>query len=100
MPTDFTPDLRVLGSSIFSELHEVGMNTSGACGDISRNVVGCPVAGIDPEEIIDGTPQTTYYGDTVTIRGANGYNATGQAAFILPTYDTVIVTFPGSSCAI
>lgn len=43
--------------TIFSELQSVGMNTSGACGDIARNVVGCPVAGIDPEEIIDGTPQ-------------------------------------------
>ncbi|MDR3403067.1 MAG: hypothetical protein P4L99_11275 [Chthoniobacter sp.] len=43
--------------AIFSILHDVGMNTAGACGDIGRNVVGCPVAGIDPEEIIDGTPQ-------------------------------------------
>ena len=42
---------------IFSELHSVGITTSGACGDDTRNVVGCPVAGIDPEEIIDGTPQ-------------------------------------------
>jgi ferredoxin-nitrite reductase len=42
---------------IFSELEKVGMTTSGACGDDTRNVVGCPVAGIDPEEIIDGTPQ-------------------------------------------
>jgi ferredoxin-nitrite reductase len=42
---------------IFSELAAVGMTTSGACGDDTRNVVGCPVAGIDPEEIIDGTPQ-------------------------------------------
>jgi vitamin B12 transporter len=36
-----------------------------------------------------GSPQTIYYGSTVTIRGANGYTATGQAAFILPSYDTV-----------
>jgi vitamin B12 transporter len=39
--------------------------------------------------LINGTPQTTYYGNTVTLRGANGYTATGQAAFILPTYDAV-----------
>ena len=38
---------------------------------------------------IDGVPQTTYYGDVVTFRGANGYTANGQAAFILPTYDAV-----------
>lgn len=42
---------------IFAELESVGMTTSGACGDDTRNVVGCPVAGIDPEEIIDATPQ-------------------------------------------
>ena len=43
--------------TIFSELQSVGMNTSGACGDIARNVVGCPVAGIDPDEVLDATPQ-------------------------------------------
>ena len=42
---------------IFSELASVGMTTSGACGDDTRNVVGCPVSGIDPDEIIDATPQ-------------------------------------------
>src|SRR4030095_3145949 len=42
--------------TIFSDLASVGITTSGACGDITRNVVGCPVAGIDPEEIIDATP--------------------------------------------
>ena len=34
---------------IFAELESVGMTTSGACGDIMRNVCGCPVAGIDPD---------------------------------------------------
>ncbi len=42
---------------IFSELESVGMTTSGACGDIMRNVCGCPVAGIDPDEIIDASEQ-------------------------------------------
>lgn len=40
---------------IFAELESVGITTSGACGDDTRNVVGCPVCGIDPEEIIDAT---------------------------------------------
>jgi vitamin B12 transporter len=31
----------------------------------------------------------TFYGDPTTIRGANGYAATGQAAFITPSFDTV-----------
>ncbi len=39
--------------------------------------------------IINGVPQTTYYGNPVTLRGANGYTASGQAAFLLPTYDAV-----------
>jgi sulfite reductase beta subunit-like hemoprotein len=43
--------------AIFSRLAEVGMTTSGACGDDTRNVVGCPVAGIDPDEVLDATPQ-------------------------------------------
>ena len=42
---------------IFAELESVGIITSGACGDITRNVVSCPVCGIDPEEILDATPQ-------------------------------------------
>jgi ferredoxin-nitrite reductase len=43
--------------TIFADLASVGLSTSGACGDIARNIVGCPVAGIDPEEILDATPQ-------------------------------------------
>lgn len=42
--------------TIYSELEQIGVITAGACGDIPRNVVGCPVAGIDTEEIIDATP--------------------------------------------
>jgi ferredoxin-nitrite reductase len=42
---------------IFSRLAAVGMTTSGACGDDTRNVTGCPVAGIDRAEIRDGTPE-------------------------------------------
>jgi ferredoxin-nitrite reductase len=42
---------------IFAELDAVGITTSGACGDDTRNVVGCPVTGIDPAEIIDATAQ-------------------------------------------
>ena len=39
--------------------------------------------------ITNGIPQTTYYGNPITLRGANSYRTTGQAAFLLPTYDTV-----------
>ncbi len=36
-------------------LHAIGMTTTGACGDVTRNVVGCPVAGIGRDEITDAT---------------------------------------------
>lgn len=42
---------------IFDQLNKVGITTSGACGDDTRNVVGCPVSGLNPHEIIDATPQ-------------------------------------------
>ena len=38
---------------IFQRLADVGMTTSGACGDIARNVVGCPVSGITKDEYFD-----------------------------------------------
>jgi precorrin-3B synthase len=41
---------------IFQRLDGVGITTSGACGDITRNVTGCPVAGIDPNEVFDARP--------------------------------------------
>src|SRR5215208_3664135 len=42
--------------AIFEELGRVRLTTSGACGDITRNVTGCPLAGIDADEFIDAEP--------------------------------------------
>src|SRR3712207_3643135 len=39
---------------IFERLDRVGLTTAGACGDITRNVVGCTVAGLAHDEIVDG----------------------------------------------
>src|SRR6201991_4688716 len=39
---------------IFDRLDKVGLTTSGACGDITRNVVGCTVAGLAHDEVVDG----------------------------------------------
>ncbi len=41
---------------ILNRLKAVGVLTVGACGDVTRNVVGCPVAGVDREELFDGSP--------------------------------------------
>src|ERR1700720_1703866 len=41
---------------VLDGLWQVGLNTMGACGDVVRNVTGCPVAGVDAEEIVDASP--------------------------------------------
>ena len=43
-------------TEILDLFDSVGITTSGACGDITRNITGCPVAGIDPTEIFDARP--------------------------------------------
>jgi sulfite reductase beta subunit-like hemoprotein len=41
---------------ILRRLESAGISTLGACGDITRNVVGCPVAGVDKDELFDAGP--------------------------------------------
>ncbi len=41
---------------IIDQLTKVGITTAGACGDIPRNVVSCPVAGLHPGELFDVRP--------------------------------------------
>jgi sulfite reductase (ferredoxin) len=41
---------------VLDGLFQVGLNTTGACGDVVRNVTGCPVAGVDHQEIVDASP--------------------------------------------
>jgi sulfite reductase beta subunit-like hemoprotein len=38
---------------VIAKMNSVGLTTVGACGDITRNVAGCPVAGLDPDEVYD-----------------------------------------------
>jgi len=51
-------------AAIVKRLESVGIKTLGACGDIMRNVIGCPVAGVDKDELIDAGPvvqQVSHY---------------------------------------
>jgi sulfite reductase (ferredoxin) len=41
---------------LLQRLWKVGLTTTGACGDVARNVTGCPLAGLDAEELIDAAP--------------------------------------------
>jgi sulfite reductase (ferredoxin) len=38
---------------IWRRLEDVGLSTTEACGDAPRNILGCPLAGIDATEIVD-----------------------------------------------
>jgi sulfite reductase (ferredoxin) len=40
---------------VLDGLAQVGLNTMSACGDVTRNVTGCPVAGVDADEICDAS---------------------------------------------
>jgi sulfite reductase (ferredoxin) len=43
--------------AIWEALEGVGLSTTEACGDAPRVMLGCPVAGLDADEIIDATPE-------------------------------------------
>ena len=41
---------------IVEALDAIGLSPKGACGDVVRNVTGCPLAGIAADEILDASP--------------------------------------------
>jgi len=41
--------------AIWERLAEAGLSSLQACGDVPRNILGCPVAGIGSAEVIDAT---------------------------------------------
>ncbi|MDQ3987271.1 MAG: nitrite/sulfite reductase [Actinomycetota bacterium] len=41
---------------IWEILESTGLTTCEACGDTPRNILGCPLAGVDSSEIIDASP--------------------------------------------
>ena len=41
---------------VVDALDAIGLSPKGACGDVVRNVTGCPLAGIAADEILDASP--------------------------------------------
>ena len=41
---------------IVDALDAIGLSPKGACGDVVRNVTGCPLAGVAADELIDASP--------------------------------------------
>jgi sulfite reductase (ferredoxin) len=42
--------------AVVDKLTEIGLSPKGACGDVIRNVTGCPLAGLDGHELLDASP--------------------------------------------
>ena len=61
--------------AIWERLEAVGLSTMTTCGDAPRNILGCPVAGIDASEVLDATP---------TLRAAEALARGNQAFTNLP----------------
>jgi len=41
---------------LLERLWSVGLRTTGACGDVTRNITGCPLAGVHEHELADVSP--------------------------------------------
>jgi sulfite reductase (ferredoxin) len=41
---------------VMDALARVGLSPKGACGDVVRNITGCPLAGVAADEIVDASP--------------------------------------------
>ena len=41
---------------IVDAIYAIGLSPIGACGDVMRNVTGCPLAGVAADELIDASP--------------------------------------------
>jgi len=41
---------------VMRSLWRAGLTTTAACGDVARNVTGCPLAGVDAGELCDASP--------------------------------------------
>jgi sulfite reductase (ferredoxin) len=41
---------------VVDSLDAIGLSPKGACGDVVRNVTGCPLAGVAADELIDASP--------------------------------------------
>src|SRR5918996_1711777 len=42
--------------AILDSLTRCGLTSMGTCGDVTRNITGCPLAGVDADEIVDASP--------------------------------------------
>jgi sulfite reductase (ferredoxin) len=51
---------------VVEALTAIGLSPKGACGDVLRNVTGCPLAGMDGHELLDASPLAVEIAEKLT----------------------------------
>lgn len=51
---------------VVEALTAVGLSPKGACGDVMRNVTGCPLAGLEGHELVDASPLAVEIAEKLT----------------------------------
>jgi len=51
---------------VVEALTTIGLSPKGACGDVVRNVTGCPLAGLDGHEVLDASPLAVEIAEKLT----------------------------------
>jgi sulfite reductase (ferredoxin) len=51
---------------VVEALTAIGLSPKGACGDVLRNVTGCPLAGLDGHELLDASPLAVEIAEKLT----------------------------------
>ncbi|SEF58611.1 sulfite reductase (ferredoxin) [Bryocella elongata] len=54
---------------VIDALQKVGLTPKGACGDVVRNVTGCPLAGLDSHQLLDASPLAHEIAETLMGNG-------------------------------
>jgi len=75
---------------LLDRLWRAGLTTKGSCGDDTRNITGCPLAGVDADEIFDASP-VALEADRFFVGNAEFYN--------LPRKFKICITGCRSWCA-
>jgi sulfite reductase (ferredoxin) len=75
---------------VLDELWRAGLTTMGSCGDDTRNITGCPLAGVDADEIFDAS-QLALEANQFFVGNADFYN--------LPRKFKICITGCHSWCA-
>lgn len=50
-------------ADVLQTLFDVGLTSMSTCGDVTRNITGCPLAGLDARELCDASPLVFQAGD-------------------------------------